>query len=530
MPLVPLQKFVLPHIFACVVIQLSTQSVSSLMLSTRLFLLSLTLAFAAPHLFGQGTPIFSSEETETKTEAELKAEAKAEMETEVNRIDADKPTLEQILPYFRQNKLKLAEQLLLRSLSRETDSLQIAATHAWLAATYKYLRLNMTEWNGLTRKEYVKEVERLTNRSLDEIETALRYDDCNSMALALLADSYNPQLSLSARADRDLSWEYMLRAVQCDSNQGNAWMAIVFEAMNRGNIEMEQRAYQRLAESGFLPKPYLDYCRWMLQTVPDDAILFADGDMDTYSLCGLQASEKLRNDVGVISIPMLDLQWYAEEISERYRLPLPDSLLEAIGATLPEDESGIFTSGETILEWWGKQAQLNQIDRPLTAVLNAHLPQKFFNSDVIYFATYMLFADSTWAAHHRNDLLFYDRFNSHSPRYSINRPSINAFFDSLKQNSLVGPIVSDSDYSAIRSTGFGMPSRTMQSIGGYAYLLLERSDLAVDSAKAREILLFAEEELKAMRAFLWYPEVIDSYDKAIERYRSLRHSITGKEQ
>lgn len=62
----------------------------------------------------------------------------------------------------------------------------------------------------------------------------------------------------------------------------------------------------------------------LLQSAPPRAVLFVDGDNDTYPLWFLQRVDSLRRDVTVVTVPLLGAQWYGDELARRYGL-LPNT-------------------------------------------------------------------------------------------------------------------------------------------------------------------------------------------------------------
>lgn len=58
----------------------------------------------------------------------------------------------------------------------------------------------------------------------------------------------------------------------------------------------------------------------LLNSAPTRAVLFVDGDNDTYPLWFLQQVDSLRRDVTVVTVPLLGAGWYAAELSRRYGL------------------------------------------------------------------------------------------------------------------------------------------------------------------------------------------------------------------
>jgi hypothetical protein len=58
----------------------------------------------------------------------------------------------------------------------------------------------------------------------------------------------------------------------------------------------------------------------LLGSSPQQAVLFVDGDNDTYPLWFLQQVDSLRRDVTVVTVPLLGADWYAAELRRRYSL------------------------------------------------------------------------------------------------------------------------------------------------------------------------------------------------------------------
>src|SRR4051812_49373697 len=71
----------------------------------------------------------------------------------------------------------------------------------------------------------------------------------------------------------------------------------------------------------------------LLQASPRNAVLFVEGDNDTYPLWFLQQVDSLRRDVTVVTVPLLGARWYNAELARRHHL-LPDREAD-IGAGIP---------------------------------------------------------------------------------------------------------------------------------------------------------------------------------------------------
>ncbi|MFC1483939.1 tetratricopeptide repeat protein [Candidatus Neomarinimicrobiota bacterium] len=213
-----------------------------------------------------------------------------------------------------------------------------ADTRTWLAETYR-------------RLERMEEAE-------SAARAALAIDSCSSFAHHVLASILLPSPNLADIPDTDPSWQHLMHAIECDSANGNAWMMIMVGAIWREKEQLAQRAQRRLGESGFLTPAALAFGRWLLETIPENAILFTNGDMDTYPTMALQVTENLRPDVTIIEREWLNFPWGRRWYREHENIPIPLSEQKlAAGITEPALE---------ILHAWAAQIQSGSFPRSVT--------------------------------------------------------------------------------------------------------------------------------------------------------------------
>jgi hypothetical protein len=73
--------------------------------------------------------------------------------------------------------------------------------------------------------------------------------------------------------------------------------------------------------------------RQLLEPLPPRAVLFVEGDNDTYPLWYVQQVEGERRDVTVVTLPLLGAQWYLDELRRRYSLGTGTNASDATAAT-----------------------------------------------------------------------------------------------------------------------------------------------------------------------------------------------------
>jgi hypothetical protein len=73
----------------------------------------------------------------------------------------------------------------------------------------------------------------------------------------------------------------------------------------------------------------------LLDSLPRRAVLFVSGDNDSYPLWYAQQVEHRRQDVTVVTLPLLATAWYVDELARRYRLAVPIASAAGLGAPPP---------------------------------------------------------------------------------------------------------------------------------------------------------------------------------------------------
>jgi tetratricopeptide (TPR) repeat protein len=318
--------------------------------------------------------------------------------------EALRPALE----LYSQNELDTALSLFQSAVAGHPGD---ADSHSWVAETARRLRQF-----GLVK---------------EETEAALAIDPCNSFAHTVLGDAYRPELSGWEETDADQSWTHYMKAVECNPGDGNPWIGIWSGAMNRGDRAMEERALRQLVETDFLTPSVLAFNRWVLRSLPEDAILITNGDWDTFPALALQVVEGIRGDVGIINRSLLNLSWYAGLMSERHSIDLPMSTAEMRSfQSFRETDGTVVTVADATIRGWMDSGDILS-GRPLAFAATVDM-SAFHESARIQFA------GAHW------------RLPQDADMRDVDVESVRRAMDSATGSDFSAPEVSWQDRSAIR--------------------------------------------------------------------------------
>ncbi len=158
-------------------------------------------------------------------------------------------------------------------------------------------------------------------------ERAYRTDPRNAEAAeALGATSWSVYCDGQPR-DPHAAIRLLEKALAIDPNNDDPHVRLWVMRLSLGQREAAARELTSLLDRGRIPEPLLDYAHNLLVGLEPSAILLTNGDNDTYPAIALQAGRKLRPDVAIVNLSLLNLAWFRREL-RREPLSVPVDELE----------------------------------------------------------------------------------------------------------------------------------------------------------------------------------------------------------
>lgn len=310
---------------------------------------------------------------------------------------------------FDQNRVVDAQPLLEEVVATDPNNHE---AWAWLAESYR--RIGMT------------------GEAVRAASESLALDPCNSFANLVIAEATH-QPARSIRSDTDSNWVHYLKAMECDSTDGNIWMSIWGETILREKWDLMRKSIRKMYETRFLTPAALAYGRWMLRALPENAILVTNGDMDTYPPLAVQESESLRQDVLIIEYGILGTRQFLRYLRtiDTVRLPFDEASLDSLFEHDEEFKDRMKVS-HRVFSAWLDMAAAGELSRPIALAVT--LDESIYSdikSNLEYKGPYLLWTNSPQGG-------------------ETDTTTIRESIESTVPAEFSGPWVSDRDRSPVR--------------------------------------------------------------------------------
>ncbi|MDP8206767.1 MAG: hypothetical protein P9L92_08910 [Candidatus Electryonea clarkiae] len=116
--------------------------------------------------------------------------------------------------------------------------------------------------------------------------------------------------------DDHVARNYLERAVLLDPDYMDPWFSLVTIYMEQGDKELTNKALRRLLEGTAISEEVMDYNYNMLTALDKNAILYTNGDNDTYPGWVLTKILNFRPDVSIVNRSLLNTEWYPGVVIE----------------------------------------------------------------------------------------------------------------------------------------------------------------------------------------------------------------------
>ncbi len=194
-------------------------------------------------------------------------------------------------------------------------------------------------WDSEERKELIREalaIDPECPEALDEFTGIVRNENEGTTA-----DKNDRVVTLLERAVKS--------APRWPVPHFGLWSACVL----LGRVDQAEDHLRALIEKGAFPPPLLDFGYNMLMSAAPNAIVFTNGDNDTYPPLALQAAAGIRPDVSIINLSLLNIPEYAIEVfpeSLGDESPFSKDELERIekNSNTVYKETGRFRAGQIV--------------------------------------------------------------------------------------------------------------------------------------------------------------------------------------
>lgn len=123
------------------------------------------------------------------------------------------------------------------------------------------------------------------------------------------------------------------------------WGSVAMTYLYSDNPDSARWAFKHGQEEGGFYTAIMEYNKNIMASCEKNAILFTNGDNDTYPMWFLQFIEKYRRDITVVNLSLVNIPWYIKQLKNSYPfgennlfLTLTDMNIDSLRTRLWEDQ------------------------------------------------------------------------------------------------------------------------------------------------------------------------------------------------
>jgi hypothetical protein len=210
--------------------------------------------------------------------------------------------------------------------------------------------------------------------SLATARLALARNPHLGLAHQALGMTFNGQIHSASWTNQDSTLAHIIQTTEMAPILSSPWMVLWAEYVKKDDPEGERRALQGMIDNKVFTTGMLEYTRWVLQSVPQNALFLVNGDMDTYPMLALMQAEGLRQDITLINISMLNAVPYGKVICNRAGLiwPISDKDFQNT-ASIRQEDGSVLNRRDQIIKGWAQLEKIGELGRPLAWALSVPL-------------------------------------------------------------------------------------------------------------------------------------------------------------
>lgn len=153
------------------------------------------------------------------------------------------------------------------------------------------------------------------DEAMEKYRRAFEIDSTDVAALVKYTD--NITMHKHASADWALAKERLLRASRLEPDFPETYYALWLAALRTGDGKLAAKSLRRMVELGDMPRPLFDFGHNMVAGAPEGAIIFTNGDNDTYPPLAYQVVTGKRRDVTIVNLSLLNTKWYVRYVRDK---------------------------------------------------------------------------------------------------------------------------------------------------------------------------------------------------------------------